>query len=451
VGVEVKRLEVLISSAPVVMLARVAGAGAGFLAQLVLARLLAPEEMGKFFAATSLAAVLGVIAAQGYPNIVQRFVTRYRHKQKKVLLAAFVAQVRRKTLGSALAFASLMLVVAILAPALELDARMLIAATAVCVCAATAFSVYPALAYADRRFALGLLPEIVIRPVVFLVFAVAFGMFAANLSAGTATMGYAAISAILAFAQFFAVNNTFSPHTSYVAKRLQRRWRHEAWLLLPVALFTTLFTDVVILVASPFLGPEALAPFGVALKISMLIGFMVQVTHQMVLPDLAEARQLRDSVKMTKALLRSTLLPVIVTMAALIGVVLWGDQLLRLFGPAYTSALWSLVILVGAQFIRALAGPASMLLTLHGAQRTSAAISFASAVVLLVASAVFTPHLGLLGTSLAVVFCIVAWTGLSAFMLWRLTNLRTDIFCVLWRTQRVILIDRSLGPSYLHK
>lgn len=444
------RVEALISSAPAVMLARVAGAGAGFLAQLVLARLLAPDDMGKFFAATSLAAVLGVIAAQGYPNIVQRFVSRYRHKGQKALLAAFVGRVRRETFVGALVFAVLMLAAAMLGPTLEGDTRMLIAATALCTWAATAFSVYPAFAYADRRFALGLLPEIVIRPVVFLAFMVAIAMAAVTLSSGMVTMAYAAISAILAFAQYFAVSKGMSSGIPPVAKRLQRRWRHEAWPLLMVALFTTLFTDVVILIASPFLGAEALAPFGVALKISMLIGFAVQVTHQMALPDLAEAREMRDNAKMAKALMRSTLLPVIVTMAALIGVVFWGDRLLRLFGPAYPPALWSLVLLVGAQLIRALAGPASLLLTLQGAQRTSAAISVSSVAVLLVANAILTPHFGLLGASLSVVLCIAAWTGLNGGTLWYRMDLRTDIFCALRRTQG-ILIDRPLGPSFLHK
>lgn len=446
-----KRLEAFISSAPAVMLARVAGAGAGFLAQLVLARLLAPEEMGKFFAATSLAAVLGVIAAQGYPNIIQRFVTRYRHKQQNVLLSAFLTQVRRETFVAALAFASLMLAAALLLPALEGDTRILIAATAVCTCAATAFSVYPALAYADRRFALGLLPEIVVRPVAFLAFAAAIGITASNLSAGTATAAYALISALLAFAQFFALTKAASSRFSRVAKRVSRRWRQEAWPLLLVALFTTLFTDVVILFASPFLVPEALAPFGVALKISMLIGFTVQVTHQMALPDLAEARQLRDSAKMANALVRTTLLPVIVTLAALVGVVVWGNRLLGLFGSAYTPAVWSLFILVGGQLIRAMAGPASMLLTLDGAQRTSATISLISAGVLLATTAVLAPQFGFLGASLAVVICIIIWSGLSAFMLWRRMHLRTDIFCALGRSQQAILIDKPLGPSLLHK
>jgi len=89
-------------------------------------------------------------------------------------------------------------------------------------------------------------------------------------------------------------------------KKLRRRWRQEAWPLLLVLIFTTLFADLIILLTSPFLGAEALAPFGVVLKISMLIGFIVQVTHQISLPELADAHQREDTEGVLDALLRST-------------------------------------------------------------------------------------------------------------------------------------------------
>src|SRR5688572_11176768 len=56
-----------------VLAIRLGGAGVGFLIQLILARLLAPEALGTFFSATSLAAVLALLAAWGYPNLAPRF------------------------------------------------------------------------------------------------------------------------------------------------------------------------------------------------------------------------------------------------------------------------------------------------------------------------------------------------------------------------------------------
>jgi len=428
-----QRVKALASTAPFMMLARLTGAGAGFLAQLVLARLLTPEALGKFFAATSLAAVLGLVATQGYPGILQRFMTRYRQPGRAVQLSAFVAQVQRETGAAGLAFATLFLVPAVALPALDIDWRIFLLATAVCIGAATSFSVYPPLCCADRKFALGLLPETLGRPIIFLGVILVIGLSGVSLTAGFAVAAFAAVSGSLALAQFFTVRSDFPSRASCAAKSLRWRWRQEAWPLLIVLLFTTLFADVVILLTSPFLGAEALAPFGIALKISVLIGFTVQVTHQMSLPDLADAHERQNPEEMLNALLRSTLLPVLLTSAALAGAIFWGDQILRLFGPGYAAAKWGLVILISAQLVRALAGPAPMLLTLGGAQKTNAAISVATCGVLLIANAALTPRFGLLGACLSVLLAAFAWTGLSATMLAQRMKMGAGLLFVLRR------------------
>lgn len=433
-----------LSIAPFMMLARLGGAAAGFLAQLVLARLLPPEALGKFFAATSLAAVLGIVATQGYPGVIQRFVTRYRRPGQSGPLAAFVRQVERESFAIGAVFAAVVATPAILLPQLDVDFRIFLLATAVCVAAATVCSVYPPLACADRRFALGLLPETFARPIIFLSATLAAGLLGFALSAGTTVAVYAAISATLALLQFLTVPGAFPSSAGRAPISLRRRWRQEAWPLLVVLLFTTLFGDVVILLSSPFLGPHTLAPFGIALKISMLIGFIVQVTHQVTLPDLAEAYQRKDRQEMLDALLRATLLPTLLTAGALFAAILWGDLILRLFGPDYTAASAGLAVLIGAQLIRAVAGPAPMLLTLGGAQKTNAAIIVSTGLVLLAANLMLTGRLGLLGACLSVALAIMTWTGLSAIMLQRRMSTGASLFFVLRHASAKTFAGRNI-------
>lgn len=125
-----RRLNSLLSNAAVLMLARFAGAGAGFFSQILLARLLPPNGLGIFFAGTSLAAVVGLVVAQGYPEIVQRFVTRYRETERPDLLANFIAQAQRETwMISALVTISLV-AIAVLLPRTDSANRFVIVATA---------------------------------------------------------------------------------------------------------------------------------------------------------------------------------------------------------------------------------------------------------------------------------------------------------------------------------
>jgi len=85
----------LFSTSSLLSLARVAGALAGFVTQVVLARTLQASALGVFYSVTSLAAVVGLIAAHGYPSIAARFMLRYREQGKEGLVAAFVRVARR--------------------------------------------------------------------------------------------------------------------------------------------------------------------------------------------------------------------------------------------------------------------------------------------------------------------------------------------------------------------
>jgi O-antigen/teichoic acid export membrane protein len=422
----VRPLNFLLSNAAVLMLARFAGAGAGFFSQILLARLLPSNGLGIFFAATSLAAVVGLLVAQGYPEIVQRFVTRYRENRRPDLLTNFIAQAQRETWMISAAVTISLVAFAFLSPTTDGGNRFVIVATAF-TAAACSFSIYPALACADRRFSLGLLPEILVRPVLFLAFIAAMGFSGLALTAGLAIAVYGAISAFFSLVLFFSLRTQPMSPVRRPSRRLRRKWREEGRPLMIVALFRSLFQDVVILMTSPFLGIEALGPFGVALKLTMLVGFTIQIAHQMALPDLAEAFHRKDPEKMTHALSASTVLPAVITLVTLALVFFWGDHVLALFGPDYRTAKWGLVILVAAQLLRAIAGPAPMLLTLNGAQKTNAAINVACCGVLLVANAVLIPHLGLTGACLSVLLVVVTWTSASAVSLWRLTNLRADL------------------------
>jgi O-antigen/teichoic acid export membrane protein len=429
------------------MLARFAGAGAGFFSQILLARLLPPDGLGIFFAGTSLAAVVGLVVAQGYPEIVQRFVTRYRENERTDLLASFIAQAQRETWMISAVMTISLVVIALLLPRTDSGHRFVIVATA-CTAAACSFSIYPALACADRRFSLGILPETFVRPVMFLALIASIGMSGVTLTAGLAIAIYGAISAFFSLALFFFSRrmNLMSP-VRRPSRRLRRKWRGEGRPLMIVALFRSLFTDVVILMTSPFLGIEALGPFGVALKLTMLVGFTIQIAHQMSLPDLAEAYHRKDSDKMTHALLASMVLPTVITLVTLAFVFFWGDHVLAVFGPGYPTAKWGLVILVAAQFLRAIAGPAPMLLTLSGAQKTNAAINVACCGVLLVANAALIPYLGLTGACLSVLLVVITWTSMSAVSLRRLTSVRADLFSLRFHTStsRFVRFASRLG------
>jgi hypothetical protein len=130
-------------------------------------------------------------------------------------------------------------------------------------------------------------------------------------SAANVTGAFALVAAGVAGGQWLVLRRSFPPGPSRPSLRPARRWRAEAWPLVLLALFTNLFADIAILLATPFLPSAEVAVLGLCLKLALLVGFVVQVTQQMALPDLANARLTGDRERMRAIVRRAVLLPVL--------------------------------------------------------------------------------------------------------------------------------------------
>jgi O-antigen/teichoic acid export membrane protein len=235
------------------------------------------------------------------------------------------------------------------------------------------------------------------------------------------------IVTVLALAQFLRVRQEIPIAAAPpAAQRLVRIWQREAKPLIVVALFTNFFGDVDILFVTPLLSSAETAVLGLCLKLSLLVGFAVQVAHQVVVPDLAEAHAGKDDGATRNALRKALGFPLVMTLGALAVVIVFGEQVLAIFGPDFTHAKLPLAILMACQVARALFGPSVSLLTVIGAQRQNAALALGSLAVLAGANLALAPLYGVLGASIAVAVATLTWLIASAIVLARFDGLRTD-------------------------
>jgi len=425
-----------LTTSSLLSLARVAGALAGFVTQVVLARTLHASALGLFYSVTSLAAVVGLMAAHGYPAIAPRFMSRYREQGKSNLIAAFVARARKDaTLYAAIATIGVF-AIAVFWPSLSFEARLATAAAALSIPANASLRLNGSLAAAIRRFALAYLPDTCIRPFVLLGGVLILIAAGVTLTASNVTLLLTVVFTGLALTQYLLLRKDV-PETGEAAQeappRLVRIWRREATPLILVALFTYFFADVDILLVTPLLPSADTAIVGLCLKLALLVGFAVQVAHQVVVPDLADAHARKQHGEIRDVVLKALAFPLAVTLAALVVVALWGETLLALFGPEFTGAKIPLLILLGCQFARAVFGPNVPLLTVIGAQRLNAALAVSALVVLALANLVLVPAYGVLGAALAVAIATVFWLTACSVMLARLSGLRTDAVYLLGR------------------
>jgi O-antigen/teichoic acid export membrane protein len=417
-----------LSTSTSVVAARVLGACVGFGTQILLARLLSPDAVGRFFLVSGAAAVIGTAAASGYPTLANRFVARYRDGAPELLLG-LVRRMRRDTARLALAVAVPLALLGLAWPWADRDMRLAVAAGTLSIPAIALLRIHGGLANAVREFELCFLPDLLYRPILLLVLIGGAWLAGIELSAATVVLLLSVVTVTVAFVQYVWLRPHLPPARAAIAPdpRLVARWRATARPLLLVALVTGLFADVDVVIAGTLMPAHQLAVFGVCLKIAFLVGFAVQVVHSIAGPDLADGWVRRDGRLLGSAVARANQLSVGVTLLATAATALGGVRLLAAFGPDYVAGQGALVVLVFAQLVRAAFGPNVAVLTLRGAQARMAAVFGASLLVLIAANVALTPAYGILGAALAVLVTVAFLNVALAVLLRRTTGVRSDV------------------------
>jgi hypothetical protein len=311
---------------------------------------------------------------------------------KEGLVAAFVRQARHDAKVYAGVATVGVLALAVLWPSLGAEARLALVAAAFSIPANASLRLNGTFATTLRRFALAYLPDTCIRPFLLLGGVVLLIVLGVTLTASTVTFLLTLIFTGLAATQYALLAKDMPKGKAPAPpKRLLTTWRREATPLILVALFTYFFADVAILMVTPLLSSADTAAIGLCLKLALLVGFAAQVAHQVVVPDLADARARKDHDTIRDVVLRALAFPLAITLAATVVVALWGERLFAIFGPEFTSAKSALVILMGCQLARAIFGPSVPLVTVIGAQKENAAPAVAALIVLGLSNLVLAP------------------------------------------------------------
>jgi O-antigen/teichoic acid export membrane protein len=398
-----------------VMAARLAGAGVGLASQVVMARLLGADALGRVYVALSLAGVLAIGCGLGFPAVATRFIAQYRAERNWAALAAFVAVARRYTLAATCLIVAAVAAGIVLLPTIGPDARDVLLLGLLTTPAFVALRLNGAIANAYRRFGLAYVPDFLGRPALFLL---ASGVLFAGLMAPTAQvflMLHLIGCAAVVLPQRWLVSGLIDrePAASPTPSRPPPQgstWLAHALPMIVVALFTGLFADVDVLLISPFLTTEQVAVFAVCLKLALLTGFAVQLVQQIVLPDTADAYARGDTRSVRAHIRRANLLSTAISVVAAMMVAGAGGLILGTFGHEFVEGHACLIVLAVSQVVRAAAGPAAYVLTFAGAERSSIVVCVVSLGVLALANATLAPTFGLLGAAAAVMITTALWS-----------------------------------------
>jgi O-antigen/teichoic acid export membrane protein len=417
--------------------ARFIGAGLGLLTQLTLTHILAPEAVATVLLAMSAAAFLSLILNGGHTQLASTHLPKLMTLKNQRAIAAVHGTMLRDMVWVMLVVGFVVLLLFWL-DVLQDNVMTALIVGLVCAPFSAVMRYNSIIANSLKWFPLSYIPDFIVRPGLFLIAILPVIWLASDQRMWWVLIAFVAMIWIVTIGQAVMMQGQALHLSHWAAARRPyiKAMRPKAWALFIVGLVTYASADIVMLLAGTVLPAADVAVVGIAVRLAALAGFVLQAAQLFVLPDYAKAVTTADEVATRAVLWRVNLTTLGVIVAALIGALVLGRFALSLFGPAYVSGAWLLVLLLIGQSIRSLAGLNQSLLSLHGYQLRTALSCVIAVVILVTTTILFTRNWGSIGVGYAVIVSEIAWLLGLAAQANRLCGRRADLLWLITHTMR---------------
>jgi O-antigen/teichoic acid export membrane protein len=387
---------------------RIVGVGLGYLAHVLLSRLLGLQSYGEYVVALGWALVLALPARVGFDNSALRFSTIYLEEGRSGSLRGYV-QVAAVAVGLSSALAGLLMVLLASRFAMGIPIAAL-AWGAVTILPLAMLGVGSALLRTTRRIFAAQFYDQLLRPVLLILFVGGAAVAGVALHAATALM-FTAVAAALALAALLVhLLRALGPSLRTAADYTHwREWFSLSIPLLIMGAMQELLNQLEIILLGSLAGPREAGLFAAAWRLASLAPFALVSLSAVSGPLIASAYHRRDHAELHRIASMSARIGLVFAIVASGALLLAGRPLLALFGPEFPQAYPALAILLAGAMVNAFTGIVGYLLTLTGRQ-TQALLIFAAALVVSIAlNLVLIPPFGMVGAAIASATALSCW------------------------------------------
>jgi len=382
---------------------RIAGAALAFLSQIILARLMGRFEYGVFVFVWVLMILFGNLACLGFPTAIIRFLPQYdasgNHAAARGLNATarlFVVAVSGTLalIGAALIYA--------FRGTIEHYYVMPIFLGLIAVPMIALGDVLDGTARAKHWPIMALSPTFLIRPTLILLFMIAAVLAGAPRDAATAMAAALAGAFTSVLLQYLVVTLRLRRHYSSGEKTIE----FNTWLAVAFPIFLVegvgyLLTNSDVIVVGIFLDPDEVAVYFAAAKTMALVHFVSFAVKAAIGPRFAAIIAENDRSKLAAFATEATRWTFFPALAVGLTVLAAGEFLLSLFGAAFTEGQVVMAILLAGILVKALVGPAEVLLTMADKQMLCVYLYVITLVANIGLNIILIPHFGIEGAAIA--------------------------------------------------
>ncbi len=354
---------------------RLVGAVAMFFATLLIARYFGADALAEFALLVSAMGILSVFLGAGFNRVGGIFSAAYAAKRQLPRLKGFLFTGSGHIIAGSVA---VLVLVGILAafptaglPEVTLRSGLLVIAGAAAIAALyLCGSIMVGLGQQPR----GLLPDTLIRPLLFFVILVVLTRTAEQDVVSSVAMAYVATIWLALVLALILSRRRWLAIAANKAEFQHRVWRRAAYPWAAISLTWDYLIEVIILVAGLLAQRHEVAILYVCFRFRVLAGFGMRSILMLFLPEITGFKVEGKVAQMKRRLLQVNLLSCAYVAGVLVAFALVGRWLLGLFGDDIASG-YAVLMIVGLALVpAAVFGPAPHILAIHNMHMISALV-----------------------------------------------------------------------------
>ena len=384
----------------------------GFGTTIILARTLGPENYGLYVYILAIVTVISLPVRAGLPQLVTRETAKAQAQNDLSIMKGIWFWSTSMLVGIS---AVLLALGATLATLNTVGLNEIQLTTFI-----TALFLVPLMGFAGIRSAAlrglgytikGQLPELTIKPAVFLLLLAGFAVFySSGQISPRQAMTLNVISATTAFVigAILLGRNRPSHLDASKAKYHSRPW---IGAIMPMAAINGMHlvnTQADIILIGLFMDESDVGHYRVAAQTSLIIAFGLQATKMVVEPHFSSLYHKGDFKNLQRLATAASRVNICVAIAILIPIFFWGTEFLQIaFGSVFAAAYLPMLILSAGRLFSSAVGSSGHLLNMAGYQKNYAAFWLIAATLNIILNVLLIPTFGTVGASTATALTLI--------------------------------------------
>lgn len=408
------------------LVAQVAGAGIGFVAQVVFARLLGVEAFGEFVLIVAWITILSLLGKGGLDGAVSKNVRAELAQTNLALAGAYGRYAIRAGLVLSIGIGALVLITQWLLSGGEVSSVWVVAMMGLPLI--TLVGIESGTLRGIGQPVWSIAPQTCIRPIVSTAILLVLFLVYQQVSATLAILAFGGgFLAALFCTHTRLKRERFWSEAATLATKQQRDMHYLGVALVGATGAILMMRQADILMLGFFREPAEAGFYAAAVRIVDVVAYPMIAANTLIGPLAAEAFAVGNTARLQERIKVVFRVLVLITFVLSATIFFAGEFLLGVFGREFVIAVPALGILLIGQVVNVVAGPGIEVLSNSGNHHIATVALWVFVALNLVLNALLIPRFGILGAASATALCMAGWNITMALLACSRTGVRTVV------------------------